>query len=468
MRKDLAIEIESLSKTYFLYGSQRDQLIDVIGLSNIGIRPKVKPREFVALKDINLEVAKGQRIGIVGRNGAGKSTLLKLICGNFAPTEGSVAVNGQIQALMSVGIGFHPEYTGRENVESSLKYNGLLPIEHQRAIADIIEFCELGEFFDQPFKTYSQGMQSRLMFAVATCVKPDILIIDEVLGAGDAYFIAKSKIRVEQLVNSGCTMLLVSHSMQQIMELCEKAIWIDDGEIRMFGDSSKVVKAYEENLHGPIADLDSGDRQSASDLRDLKRARGSDLSLSVGNFQEPYFIPHKLEPSFTNMDFGGSSAEESNAVSKTGLSRWGTPDKLKVENFEIFGPEGATQKLISFQAAKFRFSLGILASGEYSLRYGIVVHDIEGREILKIFSPNDTFLAEVDDIKYCEVLFNPLQLGEGTYTVGISVHDYGSLTDLNSIHRYDLLSRSFEFTVSVPEFLGSIKAQFFHSVEWGL
>ena len=236
----------------------------------------------------------------------------------------------------------------------------------------------------------------------------------------------------------------------------------------MFGNSAKVVKAYEENLHGPIANLDGGDRQTASEIRDPEAAADSNLELSVGNFQEPYFIPHNLRPSFGNLDFKGPSIEDSIAVSKTGLSRWGSPDKLKLENFEIFGLEGPTQKLIAFQAAKFRFSLSVLVSGEYSLRHGIVVHDTEGREVLKLFSPSDTFEAEAGDNKYCEVLFNPLQLGEGTYTVGISVHDYGKLTELNSVHRYDLLSRSFQFTVSVPESLGPVKAQFFHSVEWGL
>ena len=165
MSKNNAIRLVNVGKTYKLHGSQRDQLIDVLGLRRFGLKPRIEPKEFVALDQINLEVHRGQRIGIVGRNGAGKTTLLKLLCGNFAPTNGNVEVNGEVQALMNVGLGFHPEYTGRENVEASLQYNGLDTSEYEAAMDSIIDFCELGEFFDQPFKTYSLGMQARLMFA---------------------------------------------------------------------------------------------------------------------------------------------------------------------------------------------------------------------------------------------------------------------------------------------------------------
>ncbi len=250
--ESLALSLQSVSKIYRLHGSQSDQLIDVLGLERFGFKTKTQTKEFAALSDISLDVPRGHRIGIIGRNGAGKTTLLKLICGNFAPTAGEIKVNGTVQALMSMGLGFHPESTGRENVESSLQYNGLVRDAYRQAMEGIIEFCELGDYLDQPFKTYSLGMQARLMFAAATAIRPDILIVDEVLGAGDAYFVAKSKRRVEKLINSGCTMLLVSHSMQQVLELCDEAIWLDGGRVRMRGEAFLVVKAYEEYVHGPI------------------------------------------------------------------------------------------------------------------------------------------------------------------------------------------------------------------------
>ncbi len=135
-----AIKLDNVSKTYMLHGSQGDQLIEVLGLKKFGFRPKTKPQEFHALKNISLDIKKGQRIGLVGRNGAGKTTLLKLVCGNFAPTQGAVEVEGKIQALMNIGIGFHPDYTGRENVKASLMYNGLDAAEYDEAVEDIIDF----------------------------------------------------------------------------------------------------------------------------------------------------------------------------------------------------------------------------------------------------------------------------------------------------------------------------------------
>src|SRR5579883_2709427 len=141
----LAIRLQNVSKIYKLYGSQNDQLIDVLKLQRFGLKTKTPSKEFSALHDISLNVPRGHRIGIIGANGAGKSTLLKLICGNFAPTSGELEVNGTVQALMSMGLGFHPDYTGRENVESSLQYNGLPPDKYQAAMKEVAEFCELGD-----------------------------------------------------------------------------------------------------------------------------------------------------------------------------------------------------------------------------------------------------------------------------------------------------------------------------------
>lgn len=470
MREPLAIRLQNVSKIYKLHGSQSDQLIDVLGLQRFGIKTKTPSKEFAALSDVSLDVPRGHRIGIVGRNGAGKTTLLKLICGNFAPTSGEVEVNGTVQALMNIGLGFHPEYTGRENVEASLQYNGLARDEYEKAMEGIVEFCELGDFLDQPFKTYSLGMQARLMFAAATAIRPDILIVDEVLGAGDAYFVAKSKSRVEKLVSSGCTMLLVSHSMQQVLELCDEAIWLDKGAIRMRGESFAVVKAYEEFLHGPIADMQQHEAQSAGamkaeQLRSLLSERGDSSQLGgdrTFHIQEPTFLPHAKPlvlsdlPPPSSFDF----------VAPGGLSRWDSVPGVKFCGFTIQSERGLSNKLVSMRPARFSMTLLAEVDSQFECRYAVAVYNHLGQCVLDVVSPSDAFACHTGETHAFELIFNPMQLGPGEYIVSISAHEYAPLELFNSTPRYDLISRSFTFTVELPETLRSIEAQFYHSAEW--
>ncbi len=249
MTEKIAIQADNLGKMFKLYRSILDTGLDALGLGWLLPWHKIWAREFWALRRIDLTVMSGKRLGIIGRNGAGKSTLLKLISGTLAPTEGSIQVCGNVQALMQAGAGFHPEFTGYENIHASLTYQGFTPDEIDEAIEDIAAFTELGEFLDQPFRTFSAGMQARLTFATATVLRPGILIIDEVLGAGDGYFLAKSTERMEKLVNeSGATVLLVSHAMNQITRFCEEVIWLERGRIVERGPAMEVVKAYDEHL----------------------------------------------------------------------------------------------------------------------------------------------------------------------------------------------------------------------------
>src|SRR5438132_6791645 len=181
-----AIRFRGVGKMYKIFPSRRDNLIDALGLPSLR-RRNSRYNEFWALRGIELEIARGDRLGIIGRNGAGKSTLLRLVTRNLPPTEGTVEVQGEVQALLEIGGGLHPEFTGRENIHASLSVQGLSRRAIEEATADIAAFTELGRFLDQPFKAYSQGMQARLAIAIATAVRPEILIVDEVLGAGDAY-----------------------------------------------------------------------------------------------------------------------------------------------------------------------------------------------------------------------------------------------------------------------------------------
>ena len=235
---------------YKMFPTRLDSVLDALGLVRLMPWRQVKPQEFWALRAIDLEVMAGSRLGIIGRNGAGKSTLLKLITGNVAPTEGFIEVNGGVQALLEAGAGFHPEFTGYENIRASLTYQGLTPTAIEVAVEEIAEFTELGQFLSQPFKAYSTGMQARLVFATATVLKPHILIVDEILGAGDAYFAGKSSERMKELVeDSGATVLLVSHALEQVARYCDQSIWIERGQIVMRGPSLEVINAYEEFVH---------------------------------------------------------------------------------------------------------------------------------------------------------------------------------------------------------------------------
>jgi lipopolysaccharide transport system ATP-binding protein len=246
MSDGAGIRIAGVGKMYRLYASRFDTVLEGLGLSRLVPRRRVARPEFWALRGIDLEVRHGQRLGVIGRNGAGKSTLLKLITGNIDPTEGTVAVRGRVHALIDAGGGFHPEFTGRENIRAALTYQGLTPSEIGEAEAEIADFTELGEFLAQPFKTYSLGMQARLTFATATAIKPEILIIDEVLGAGDALFFSKAIERTRDLVASGASVIIVSHALDQIVRLCEEAVWLERGRIVKRGSSLEVVKAYEQ------------------------------------------------------------------------------------------------------------------------------------------------------------------------------------------------------------------------------
>jgi teichoic acids export ATP-binding protein tagH len=201
-------------------------------------------QEFLALKNINFTVKRGESWGLIGKNGSGKSTLLKLISGIISPYQGNVTVNGSISPLIELGAGFDPELTARENIF----LNGALLGYSKRFIEshfqEIVDFAELNDFVDVPIKNFSSGMSARLGFAIATVQKPDILIVDEVLAVGDFAFQQKCKERMENLLSNGTTLLFVSHSIEQVKELCSKAIWIDNGEVRAIGETHSVSQEY--------------------------------------------------------------------------------------------------------------------------------------------------------------------------------------------------------------------------------
>lgn len=247
MTDDIAIRVDGLSKCYQLYEKPNDRLRQSIypRLHRlIGIPPKQYFREFWALRDVSFEVKKGECFGILGRNGAGKSTLLQIIAGTLNASSGSIELNGRIAALLELGSGFNPEFSGRENVYLNAAILGLTRTEIDKKFEDIIEFSEIREFLDQPVKTYSSGMLVRLAFATAIHVDPDILIVDEALAVGDFAFQHKCMARIKQIIQNGVTVLLVTHDVGAVMANCERALMLRNGSVCAIGSASEICDRY--------------------------------------------------------------------------------------------------------------------------------------------------------------------------------------------------------------------------------
>lgn len=235
----VAIEVNNLTKTYKLYQNNKVRIID-------GLFPGKKQRyqEFNALKNVDFQISKGEIVGIIGKNGSGKSTLLKIITGVLSPTAGHVRVEGKISALLELGAGFNPEYTGMENIYLNGTLNGITREEMSSRVDDIAAFAEIGDFINQPVKNYSSGMFVRLAFAVAIHSDPDILIVDEALAVGDAAFQAKCMARMNQIMRSGATVLFVTHDMNTVKRLCQRCIYLEDGRKIMEGPAEELADVY--------------------------------------------------------------------------------------------------------------------------------------------------------------------------------------------------------------------------------
>ena len=256
--EDTVIDVRNLSKRYEIYKTPRDRLKQLVlprlhhtinraGVATRIAKPKPSPhyfREFWALRDVSFQVRRGETLGIIGRNGSGKSTLLQILAGTLAPTAGEVEVNGRVAALLELGSGFNPEFSGRENVFLNGRILGLTQKEIEARYDQIVEFADIGEFIDQPVMTYSSGMFVRLAFAVQAHIDASIIIIDEALAVGDVFFRKKCYTRLEQLRDAGTAILLVSHSMPDIEQYCERAVLLDHGVTKFIGTSSEAAKHY--------------------------------------------------------------------------------------------------------------------------------------------------------------------------------------------------------------------------------
>lgn len=299
MSSELVIDARALSKRYPLYSRPSDRLKQLL----MG-RSQSHEQTFQALQDVNLQVSRGEVVGLVGRNGAGKSTLLQLLCGTLMPSSGSLQVQGRIAALLELGAGFNPDFTGIENVFMNGAILGMKRQEIERRLDEIVAFADIGDFIHKPVKTYSSGMYVRLAFSVATSTDPDILIIDEALSVGDGAFARKSFDRIMGLKEAGKTIFFFSHSMYQVEALCARAIWMEKGRVKMDGNAADVTSAYAASLNATTTQVQdrhviasSGTGRIVRALARTQAAEGSEVDVVSGQSDLMIDIFFEIDPS---------------------------------------------------------------------------------------------------------------------------------------------------------------------------
>jgi len=360
MCSDVVIAVHGLGKTYHAYAHPAHALLARVSGGRVG-----HPKEFHALRDVSFEVRKGESVGIVGKNGSGKSTLLQLICGIRKATSGVVAVSGRVSALLELGSGFHPELTGRENVFLQGAIIGLTREEMEARYDDIVAFADIGDYIEQPVKTYSSGMFVRLAFATAISVNPEILLVDEALSVGDSAFQIKCMNKMQDLIDSGVSMLFVSHNAYQIQRMCNRAIYLSQGSIRKDGPSFEVMASYESEISG-----------------DSRPAEGS----------------QSLNPGFRLLsvacELRGASAEQGTALIREG------------QDFSV---------RISYESAD---------NLDAGLQIGLLLKNFDGTRIFGLTSKFDGVrLPCTRGTHMARVRFAPNLLLAGNYTISLSAFD---------------------------------------------
>lgn len=293
---EIAISLKNISKCFKRYGHPVERLKEVL------LPGASRADEFWAVQNINLEIPKGETIGLVGRNGSGKSTLLQIIAGTLTPTTGKVRVNGRVSALLELGSGFNPEFTGRQNVAFNGQLLGLSKKEIDEKFNEIVDFANIGDFIDQPVKTYSSGMFVRLAFAVVVNVNPEILIIDEALSVGDGVFVHRCMAKIKEFQDAGGTILFVSHDMGSINRLCSSCIWINSGRVIEQGSSVDISKSYQAWMYGEI------NKRSRKVSENLSKVQQIDISLLDNleadiRFRSDRKVKHSNENPFTGREY---------------------------------------------------------------------------------------------------------------------------------------------------------------------
>ena len=454
-----SVRLIDVTKTYYLYESAHDKVMHSIGLDRfIPWRRHRTYHCFHALKELDLTVPRGARLGIVGRNGAGKTTLLKLITGNFQPTKGLVEVNGSVQALMQLGLGFHPDFSGYQNIRAALNYNGLIGKSFDDALEDVIDFVELGDFLHQPMKTYSLGMAARVQFAAATAIRPDIVIVDEVMGAGDAYFAGKSAHRMEKLTGYGCTLLLVSHSTAQVLQFCENAIWLEGGEIRMHDHAIDVVKAYEEYIE-QLAWKNKRDSQTSMAAATLAvcRPRKDVEDYSTAEWELERMLP--LLDTDCSPEVTGTSGSK--------ISRWPGEQGLRIVRVEVLDSHGnIAHHILSGQPLDIEIGFVAQRTAAFPCRFAILIMTLDGVRLTRHLSQLMHFELSEGQVGSVRLRYSSTLLAAGEFVFSAAIFKHYDPNDEASAIRYDILSRSFRLQISPRH--TSEPGYFHHPGEWVL
>ena len=392
--ENISVKIENVSKIFKLYSSNKDRFKEALS-----IKKKKYHRDFFALKDINLEIKKGEVIGFLGKNGAGKSTLLKIITGVLNPSGGNVKAIGKISALLELGAGFNMEYTGIENIYLNATLMGIEKKEIDAKIQDIIDFADIGDFINQPVRSYSSGMFARLAFSVAINIDPEILIVDEALSVGDMAFQEKSITKMKEIMKSGTTIIFVSHSLPSIRNFCDRVIWMEKGEIKMIGESTEICELYQEELHSEA-------------LRDIKTST---------------FIKSELKNELI------SEIKEKKTISIK---------KISLDKNSYFTGENITLSI------DLKFSKEITDYG-----IGILIHD-EKSNLITLFSTVRDDLYFNGQIKKIKLIIPENDFLQGKYNISISICDKKVMFDYDKLDyflSFDILTAKNSLGIPIGE-----------------
>jgi lipopolysaccharide transport system ATP-binding protein len=415
-----ALDVSELGKCYHIYPSPRARLKQVAAR----FTKKNYYREFWALRGVTFHVPKGQTVGVVGRNGSGKSTLLQMIAGTLTPTEGTVAVRGRVAALLELGAGFNPEFSGRENVYMNAAILGLTKREVDERFGAIVAFADIGDFVDRPVKTYSSGMFVRLAFSVAINVDPDILIVDEALAVGDIRFQARCFRKFEEFQSSGKTILFVSHSTEHIVRHCNHAILLDKGTLVAQGEPREISNQYKDLVFGSRAAAEGAEDGGGDVSGGVPQIRSGDPAAMLAAFKNP------ASPAGYEMRAGYNSMEY----------RWGNRS-VSVEDYLIHTPEGIdTNQIESGAEMDLYIRVRFDADVERPI-FGLAIKSTDGMAICGINSKDwdgaNSYRAckkgEVIVVKFhVQVL---LTAGDYLLSIGTSAEQGGETVPLD--RRYD-------------------------------
>ncbi|QFY41418.1 ABC transporter ATP-binding protein [Candidatus Methylospira mobilis] len=406
---DIAIRISNLSKCYYIYDRPHDRLKQFIlpRLRRLfGLSPSNHFREFWALKDVSFEIKQGETVGIIGRNGSGKSTLLQMICGTLNPTGGSVETYGRVAALLELGSGFNPEFTGRENVYMNASVLGLSEAEIEERFESIVAFADIGDFIEQLVKTYSSGMMLRLAFAVIAHVDADILVIDEALAVGDIFFTQKCMRFLRSFMKTG-TVLFVSHDTSAVKNLCDRAIWLEKGVVRSDGSSKNVSEAYLQAFYEAQQGKSSTTKLKETTRPDAADVPGKDQRLdfiNASNLRNDIQL-FAFDPEAASFGKGGAQIVMVEFLDKEGAPlAWVVGGESVTLRIHAMAHEALSAPIIGF-AVKDRLGQTLFGDNTYLSYNNVVLFCGKGEKILAEF----TFLMPILPI--------------GNYSVNVAVAD---------------------------------------------